>query len=408
MKLNPHRTAMSMYAGFIFLVMPLLTILRVLRIADPAVLLGYALPLLLGAFVLAFGPSKVLIPRAIMQYALLLVFAQAAVIGAIQLEGAESIRDYLSHLFQLSSAYAMFGIGWLGVEKFGSKFWRRWTTLAMGAILIGSVSILFALSEERVDRLYTPAYGLVFVLSFGLIYSKKKSLLAYAGLLVSNKRAVILVSLLMPAYSFVQKSFAARGARFVILAAAKALLILVMLFGLAFAVLQWADSPAARDSPVAQAIGITIDRISTLLYGGEPGASLDAVSSGRLSEISAALDQAEWWHWLVGAGAGHNFHVQGVLPVQNIHFSPLSIALVFGVPFAAVLYLTFGSLLLRALFRREVLERSVTERMAPLYLLGAVVHSLFAYSLFIDFLVFFFAGVLARNQSGYRSAKSAR
>jgi hypothetical protein len=407
MKLNPQRVAMSMYAGFIFVIMPLLAILRVLRIADPAELQSYVLPFLLAALVIAFGPAKVLTPRSFIQYVLLFVFAQAAIVGGVQLDGVEALRDYFSHMFQISSAYAMFGIGWLAIGKFGSAFWRRWTTLAMAAILLGSVSILFALSEDRVDRLYTPAYGLIFVMSFSLIYSKKKSVAAYAGLLVSNKRAVILASLVMPVYSFVLKSLGAKGARYVMSMFAKALAILLVLIVLAFSAVRWAESPSARDSSVATAIEITSDRMLTLLQGGDGDVSLDDISSGRLSEVNAALAQAKWWHWIVGAGAGHNIQVMGALPVQNIHFSPLSIALVYGTPFFLVLYATFASLLLKAVFRKDIPQQTTTERMAPLYLLGAVVHSLFAYSLFIDFLVFFFAGVLARNQSGRRTAVPA-
>src|SRR5690606_11349701 len=138
-----------------------------------------------------FGTAKVLVPRSPIQYVLLFIFAQAAIVGGLQIEKVDSLRDYFSHLFQISSAYAMFGIGWLAIGKFGTTFWRRWTTMAMAAILLGSISILFALSEERVERLYTPAYGLIFVMAFSLIYSKKKSAVAYAALLVSNKRAVI-------------------------------------------------------------------------------------------------------------------------------------------------------------------------------------------------------------------------
>jgi hypothetical protein len=399
MKLNPQRLAMSMYAGFIFVIMPLLAILRVLRIADPAELQSYVLPFLLGGLVVAFGPAKVLAPRSFLQYVLLLVFAQAAIIGGMQLESVESLRDYFSHLFQISSAYAMFGIGWLAIDKFGHAFWRRWTTLALAAILLGSVSILLALSEDRVDRLYTPAYGLIFVMSFSFLYSKKKSVAAYAALLVSNKRAVILASLIMPIYSFVLKSLGTKGGKYVITMLVRTLAILIAIFFLGFSAVRWADSPSARGSSIATAIEITSDRMSTLVSGGDGKVSLDDISSGRLSEVNAALSQAEWWHWIVGAGAGHNIQVAGALPVQNIHFSPLSITLVYGAPFAIVLYVTFSVLLLKAALRKGVSRQTTTERMAPLYLLGAVVHSFFAYSLFIDFLVFFFAGVLAKNQS---------
>jgi hypothetical protein len=211
----------------------------------------------------------------------------------------------------------------------------------------------------------------------------------------------------MPVYSFLLKSLTVKGGRYVMSMFAKALAILLVLLVLAFSVVRWADSPSARDSSVATAIEITSDRMSTLLHGGDGDVSLDDISSGRLSEVDAALSQAKWWHWIIGAGAGHNIQVVGALPVQNIHFSPLSIALVYGTPFAVVLYTTFATLLLKAVVRKDIPQQSVTERMAPLYLLGAVVHSLFAYSLFIDFLVFFFAGVLARNQSVRQTAAVA-
>lgn len=404
MKLNPQRLAMSMYAGFVFVIMPLLAILRVLRIADPAELQSFVLPFLLVGLVIAFGPAKVLAPRSFLQYILLLVFAQAAIVGGVQLVGVGSLRDYFSHLFQISSAYAMFGIGWLAIDKFGHAFWRRWTTLALAAILLGSVSILLALSQDRVDRLYTPAYGLIFVMSFSVIYSKKKSVAAYAALLVSNKRAVILASLIMPIYSFLLKSLATRGGKYVATIFVRTLAVLIAILVLGISAVRWAESPSARGSSVATAIEITADRMSAMVNGGDGKVSLDDISSGRLSEVNAALEQAEWWHWITGAGAGHNIQVEGALPVQNIHFSPLSIALVFGLPFAILLYATFSVLLLRVALNKASLRHTTTERMAPLYLLGAVLHSFFAYSLFIDFLVFFFAGVLAKNQKKKRAA----
>lgn len=400
-RFDPQRWAMSAYILFVLIVMPQTAILRVLQLAEPGVLRNLVLPFLLAFFVLAYRVSKVVVPRAPLQYLLLFVFFQAFIVGGYQLNGVASIRNFASHLFQIASAYVMFGVGWLSINTFGYKFWRRWGVLALISIGIASVGILTVLAAGRVGRLYTPIYGIIFVMSSFGIYSKKGAIASYTLLIISNKRATIVAIVAMSIYHFVRDARRSKGNKYLVATLGKAtvaLAVLVVLFSLA---VKWASNvPEGERNGAADAINITYNRLAQTVRGADKEHTLDDLSSGRFDEINAALDDADWWNWIIGSGAGWAVKVHSVdEPVHNIHFTPLSLVMVFGLPFSLLLYGTFLSLLWKASRKSRRIAVTPTERMAALYLVAAAVASLFAYSLFVDLLVFFFTGVLTRSQS---------
>ena len=164
----------------------------------------------------------------------------------------------------------------------------------------------------------------------------------------------------------------------------------------------------ASQRGVARAINISMNRLQPLLGVFNDQTSMTSLTAGRDIEVISALEQSRWWYWILGGGAGWGVDI-GERYVHNIHTSPLSISLVFGLPFALLLYGSLVWMMVRS-FRKGLRSSDATSLIAPVYLTGALIHSLFAYSLFVDLLVFFFAGVVARNLSaaGSRSSTTAQ
>ena len=402
---SPPHWALGLYICFIMGVLPLMSILRVLRVSEPGELRNLLLPVLLFLLVFAFGFSKILRPKIYLQYILILVFLQSAIVGGAVNE-MDSFRSYFSHLFQLGSAYLLIGIGWQSVNKFGYKFWYRSAVLSLVSVFISSVMILITLSQNNVGRLYTPVFGLIFVMSFSLIYSRNISWLSYIILLISNKRGPIISIVVVHLFSIFSGIWQTRSTKYFAKVLLKTLTVsVVILVGLWISIKWVEDNKQQEDSAIIKAMSITYGRFERLIVGRTQGMSLDAISAGRVDEVEVALKSVKWLAWGIGSGAGWSIVIsdQGKI-VHNIHTSPLSISIVYGLPFTLFLYGFIVKLLLESISRSVSVERfSVVEKMAPYYLLGALVHSLVAYSLFIDFFFFFFVGVLSHTLKAARN-----
>ena len=393
------------YLLLVQIILPLLSPLRITGEIEPGEIRNLLLPPLFLLLVLAFGVGRILKVRTLLQMGLGIAFLSAAVIGIPSLLDPDTQRAYVSHLFQVSSAFVMLSIGWGAIDWFGFQFWRRFVILSLIATLISTAITLTALGRGDVGRLYTPAYALLFVASFCAVYSKKMSVLTIIGLFVSNKRGPIvsvLLIFLQHLFSTLKRGRRAQGGQFVknvfrILISTGFVIVSMMLL------VSWASEPENKESAIGRAVNITSGRLMDIVDASASDRSLDELSSGRLEEINQTLATLSATDFLFGSGAGWNIVISGGKTVQNIHFSPLSITAVFGAPFAIFMYCCLAILVIRAVRRKESPEDlSVTERMAPLYLSGALLHSFFAYSLFIDWLVFFFAGVLLKSLSAKR------
>lgn len=396
---STSKLAFGSYLFLAFVIIPLLSPLRTIGVWDPTILRNILLPPLLLAMLIAYGPARVLTPRSILQVILILIFIQAMMRGISNGANPELLRNYLSHLFQIASAYIMFGIGWVSIGRIGYTFWKRFVILALSAALISTLVTLIELKEGTVLRYYTPAYGFIFIAAFGALYSYRISILAILGLIVSNKRGPIISVFLIfiqhilgVIWSRNRHSIRSLAQKFIIAVSA-----LLIIFVSVISIMMWIGKLNNLDSPIERAINTTYTRFISIVEAIEAGQELDYVFSGRLREIEKTIDSLEGFDYIFGAGAGWVIEMGGDKRIQNIHFTPLSLSAVYGVPFAIFLYAFFIFLIIRGTFRKSASELTATERIAPLYLGGAIVHSLIAYSLFIDFLVFFFAGVLSRS-----------
>lgn len=396
--ISSKRWAVGAYLGFSVVVMPLLAVRRVLGTGEPAEFRNLVLPLLLALMVVAFGALKVLVPRTWLQLLLAAVFVQALTVGALSSNHIEEPRNFLSHLYHIGSAYLMIGIGWLSIHEFGKKYWRNWSVLALVALGISSAQTFGALARGDVGRLYTPAYVLLLVVAYASVYWKRGLLPSILLAIASNKRAVVLAIAVQSMCSWLIGVLARSGWRQIWSAVAKATGVAMLAGIVVFAIIRWAHSDAASGGGLAMAVEVSVQRLGALVEFSSGSSDLSSLSSARALELEGALDAARWWNWVFGGGAGWSVDVGDGRSVHYLHTSPVSIALTFGLPFSILLYGGFGWVILRSA-RVAASTDDPTSAMAPIYLSGALVHSLFTYSLFVDLLVFFFAGVAMRAAS---------
>lgn len=391
------------YLIAIFIILPLISPMRNLGVLEPGYIRNALLLPLLIFMILSVGVSNLLRPVSSLQVLLLLMFVQGAVVGGVKFLGEYSFRYYFSHLFQVASAYVLIKVGWLLYQRWGEVFWRRIVLCALFSALISSSITIVALGRGDIGRYYTAAYGFILISAFAVVASKKIFLLSFLGSLISNKRAVLIAVVAM----FFAKTFA-RGVSAKINFFATFLKLFLLFFaslllaGVCYLLVVW--SGANQEHAIAKAVNISVGRFEQFFTEDSTEQSLDQLSSGRLQEINAAIETLDGVDFLIGSGAGWSVVLEGSeggKAVQNIHFTPLSLVAVYGVPVTVIFYLMLLTKLFVGLRSRSD-QWTVMERMAPLYVLGGGIHSLFAYSLFIDWMFFFFFGVMLRALSDDR------
>ncbi len=393
----------TFYLFFTFIVLPLLSPMRNLGILDPAYIRNALLPLLLLLVVLTVGVGGLLRPVASVQILFLFMFSQGALVGGVKLFEEYSFRHYASHLFQIASAYVLVKSGWLLYRHWDEHYWRKIVIFVLISTFASSAITIVALGRGDIARYYTAAYGFILISAFAVVASKKIFILSFIGALISNKRAVLIAVVVM----FFAKPFS-RGVavknNIVAILSKFALLFVssLLLFGVCYALLSWSE--VNKEHALAKAVNISAERFERFFIDADIEQTLEMLSSGRIEEINATVEVLDWMDILIGSGAGWSVTLEGGEEnkiVQNIHFTPLSLVAVYGVPIASVFYL----ILLVKLFiglRIYKGQLGIMEKMAPLYVLGGFVHSFFAYSLFVDWMFFFFFGVMLRSISNDR------
>ncbi|WP_305966777.1 hypothetical protein [Marinobacter salsuginis] len=388
---------MIAYFYFSFVFLPLLSPLRNLGVLEPGLIRNALLPPLFIALVFSIGLGKILKPRRLIQYVLAGMFLLAGIIGAQNLVNNDSFREYFSHLFQAASAYVLFLVGWITFKAWSEKFWKYFILLSLVSTIISSAFTIGALERGDIGRYYTAAYGFILIAAYSANASNSITLFAILGSIVSNKRAVALAVFTL----FFTKVVGLSGIgekkltyRSLFLSSLKA--VLFVLFSAAVVVLfvSWVNQNPS--SGIGKAYNISINRIADVFDALQQKSGIEEASSGRFQEIETALDSMSGSDYLFGNGAGWEITLNSGKEVQNIHFTPLSLVSVYGIPVTVLFYFSIIVIYLKFLILK-CKGLSLTEKIAPLYVVGAIVHSFFAYSLFIDWLFFFFVGVLARS-----------
>lgn len=389
---------MGFYLLFSFVVLPLFSPLRNLGVMEPGLIRNALLPFVFVFLFMSVGLNNIIKPKSSIQILLLMMLLQSALVGLTNLFDGGEIRNYVSHLFQVSSAYLMLCVGWLMFDYWGERFWKWLVFAGLFSAFVSSFFTIGALGRGDIGRYYTAAYGFILISSFAAVASNKTLFLGFLGSFISNKRAVLLavLTIIMSAFFNINRSPDKKLTYKKMTAAILAVVFVMLGFGLLiFSLMGWAENNP--NTGLAKAVNISVGRLEQIVDAGDGAKTLNQISSGRIEEIQATMQSLDGLDYVVGSGAGWGVLLDNRKSVQNIHFTPLSLVAVYGAPYTVLLYGFIIFYLVRFYIQRR--PRSITESMAPFYVIGALVHSFFAYSLFIDWAFFFFMGVLIRSGS---------
>lgn len=394
MAFSKQKSVLTIYIAFNLGIIGLMTPMRILGFFSPGEIRNLFLPILLLLFIICIGIYNTIKPRFIIHYVLFLVLTQSIIIGVIN---SYKLSNIGSHAFQIVSAYIMLNVGYIFAksDKLDFEFWKINANFVLLCTAISTAIILYFLSSGQVGRLYTPAYNLIFVISVYLLFKNKNVYYTIILLLLSNKRGPILSVFSMMVYYFFNRiklkfKFGKLNYKKILI---MSFISFILLSVYTYMKLFSKDFLADEIGFLSKAYTITVDRIFELVKGGSE--NLEANSSGRFVEIDGVVSQMQFKDYVFGKGAGFTLQVEEKV-VSNIHLTPLSLTAVYGLPFTIYLYVFLLVLFVKSKFVTKKIEYnlSFTEKVAPLYVIGGLVHSFTAYSLFIDLLFFFFIGVM--------------
>lgn len=387
--------AISFY--FFFVVLPLLSPLRNLGLLEPGLIRNAVLPPLLILIIFSVGVGRILKVKSVLQLILIIMFFQAMAVGLGNIIVDDSYRSYFSHLFQISSAYVLLMVGWMTYRSWSENFWKALVLSALVAAFISSAVTINALEQGEIGRFYTAAYGFILVSAFAANSSSTIAFASFLGVIISNKRAVVLSVLAIVFFRIVGADGQMRERASLSRLMKKMVTfftVAVVIFSLSYVIIQWLERNPSTG--LGLAYSISVNRFEQVVHALAAPDAINDASAGRLLEIEAVLADMGSMSYLVGNGAGWQVQLESGREVQNIHFTPLSLVAVYGGIATAVFYVGSLAIYFGFILRRQE-TLSLTEKMAPFYFVGALVHSFFAYSLFIDWMFFFFIGVMARS-----------
>jgi hypothetical protein len=375
--------AASLFAG---LFLPLASPLRATVGFEAGTLLPILIPAIVVAFAYTAGPAALYRIRPF-QAMLLLVIIQSMLVGVTNSYPWSVPREFVSHIFQLFSAFILYGCGHVLAGRLTARSLRRAAMTYGLGFVVGSVVTIALLGQGEVPRYYTPSYAALLPLSYtaanGLGLS---SALLMGFVFAANKRAVLVASFaLLLASAFIAPNFRMRRR-----VRSKSRIKILVFAALPMLSLAWAVTVADPDSTwgPTRAIRLSIDRITPSFFS--EGAT-DRTTAGRTSEAEAALESSSGAAILLGGGAGWSFEHNG-RRLHNVHISPISLTCVFGLPLVIIVYYHAVTRAVRVLRR----SGPGIERTCALYVIGGLIHSVFAFSLFVDVLFFFLVGAVAK------------
>ncbi len=135
-----------------------------------------------------------------------------------------------------------------------------------------------------------------------------------------------------------------------------------------------------------------------LRSGGGDGFDLNAISSGRLAEITGVIGLFnDPLFFLFGGGLGFFYESATGLGIDSLHFSPLAVACIGGVPFALFVYGSICYLLIRRV-KHHGCDYVVS--LTIMYL----VYSVFVFSIFQNAILWLLVGFLSRRNLIHRNS----
>jgi hypothetical protein len=397
--------AMLFYVVLANLLIPSLTPLRATGTFETGYLLQIINPIAAVTFLAVIGLARSMRAHAKLQTVLALVVVQAAVVGLLNHNLSGNGRDYFAHIFQLSSAYVLFSVGYVASPDFRTRALKRMAVVGLVGFLLGTAVTVYLLGLPGViQRFYGPSYSALLALCYSIgVAAIVPMIFLFACVFMANKRGMLIVSVALIPIALASGRLRVTSSRLLRILAAALLLLFV-----AIAFLPRNDQSIVRDStdgPLLRAIKLSSVRVAESIEVTSDIEDLDATSAGRLSELEAVFRQVSLRTFAIGEGAGWAVLINGKgHVVNNIHLTPVSLTVVFGLPFAMLFYFIATRYVIRALRTAKAGKLTVTHRIMTLYVAGGLVYSLTAYSLFTDLLFFLFLGSIAAATDDARSS----
>lgn len=375
---------------------PVLTVIRVSQTFNTATLLQYQNTTIVVALLLLVNRNLVR-KFGVVPVVLLLSATTVGLVGLLSGTLLQSPRNGISHVVQPLVALVMYAVGRQHFFLLHRDNLRSVARLGLIGSAAGFVFGGFQLVSGRIPRFTLSAS--LFPIYFGLSF--RKALFWILGIFLafaSAKRSTILAALVVIGFYLVTQARLAARPQW---STKLGVTLLALLISIAALQALESDSPRG-DSPTSLAtagLQSSANRLASTLAAileedPETGA-LDRASAGRLTEIENASGLLSLPVILVGSGAGST--LSGTR--HFIHFTPLALTVIYGLPFSLWVY----GLLLHTLVSvgRRHIDRDV-KVFVRLYIVGAIVSSFFGYTLFINLLTFLLIGMVhghGRNRS---------
>lgn len=321
-----------------------------------------------------------------------------SIIGIKNQDIQDFLRNYLADTFNILKAILIYSFG----KSFNQALvlderFNKIVKYSLISSALATVVLIWGLNTGLVGYLSGPGYTLLLPLSFYANSNTAATVVSFLLILLSTKRGAIIMAIGVIAVSLILgKKYikSIKRSRFyfnmvLIIGAAFLLLSLVINND----IISWVDSRL-------QTLAATFDyKVMSFIDADYTDVKkLDNLGSNRISEAQSAFNSMSSGDWIWGAGHGFSYYYYDdysrVEVVHNVHFSPLSLAIRYGVVIAFLIYYNFISLILRGIYWSFKLRNFNLFKVPLLYLLGATIYSFTAYSIMNDLLFMFMAGHL--------------
>lgn len=393
------RAVFYLHIVFNCIVVPILLPLRTFEVWNAAEVI-YANVLIVALYAVAVPSPLVFVPTRFLQLLLLYCLVVGSLIGLSNLEDPRATRDYFSHVFQILSAYVMYSAGTSqSREIWNDRTMRLLMLAAIASEYLGSAAI-YAYGFQFGLGGYLVGGGLAgfLALCYFLPRSSPASFAAFATVLLSGKRGELVAALVVVASHFTVPRMRLAAQRLSLTSLfAGAAVTLVAAFTIA-----WLNAGTA--SEVVDWLEYRVESIQVALVGGDEGARV-AAAGGRYEETDALMSEFGGIDWVVGKGFGYQVSYSPndelVEEIHQVHFTPATLTVRFGLPAATLMMGYFVVVVLRAwMWRRRARRRGDdTVRINQLqttwlYVLGQLLVSLTAFLIFGDLFFMLFIGIL--------------
>lgn len=394
------RATFYLHVIFSAIIVPLLLPLRTFEVWNAAEIV-YGNLVIVGLYLLSAPNLAVFFPTRFFQYLLIYCLLSGGLLGLLNVEDDTGVRNYLSHVFQIFSAYVMFSVGSsVRGEIWNDRIMRPLMLAAIGAEFAAAAAIYGYGIQQGVGG-YLVGGGLAGFLAmcYFLPRSRPATSLGFLTVVLSGKRGVLVAAIAAFVTRLSLPAVRIRnGGISMTTLVASAVVTIVAAFTIA-----WSQVDAANE--LADWLEYRVGSISTALFSTDEEARL-AAAGGRYEEVEAILSDFTSIDWVVGKGFGYRIgfaqNDEFADEIHQVHFSPATLTVRFGLPAAAIFIGSILFVLVQAWRHRLVALRdgasggvTIQFETTLYYAIGGALISLTAFSIFSDLFFMLFIGLLS-------------